>query len=291
MTTESMSEQLNAVKKLIPCKTKVEDVIHVLENNMMSAFVAGPIYSSWMFRINSSLINQVVALVKFPNEEGIAVDHTPWEMDLEEGRVQLISDFLGLRAVIVDAIDNLVGGYPPATFKDTFAWMTREDPEKNQVAIKQSIAKEWIDRRKRGDTLHSTMRDYVESEFTDKLKRYKRLIDCGEQALRYLEDAQYVKSRSETPYDHSNLPEWVDEMAVVSVEEKFPEMYKKKLMMLDRKLSKNTRMAVETELSLMEEVAKELGVELPSKEAGNQVVDMNYLKELGMAELEDEIDF
>jgi hypothetical protein len=266
-------------------KTRIETIIQALDANQMSNYVQGPIYSSWIFSINSALINLAVKLVRFP-QEGEGVEHMPWEMDIGSDTQQAISQLFGIRNIITDAINELEGGYPPSSIEDTFNWMTRTPPG---LADKQRLAAEFIARKKRGEKLHSTVKQYVEDNFLSLVKKFDALIATKDQVIKFLSEADYVKSRSNDAMDASNLPDWLDDMAQMKLETKFVDMYTSKQRLLDRKLTPATRTAIETELILMESVADELGVELPETNDDEGADDEAYIKTLKLED--DEVAF
>ena len=253
--------------------------IAVYSKYQMTSYTAGPIYSALLFRVNSTLINAVSRLVRFP--DGAGIDHTPWDQDLSQDAKSEIANWLGVRNHIVDAIEDLEGGYPPSTFEDTYNYLLRSNPEDNERALKQSYAMEYISRAKRGDKLHSTVQQFVEDNYMQAVKAYANLNDVKEQVLGYLEQANYVKERSDL-LEYNNLPDWFDEMVYTVTSAKFAASYAKKLTMLDRTLSPTTRKAVETEVFLMEQVAQELNYELPAP-ADTTSIDSAYLASLGIA--------
>jgi hypothetical protein len=204
----------------------------------------------------------------------------PWDQDLTDDVKHDIANWLGVRNQIVDAIEDLEGGYPPSTFADTYDYLLRSNPEDRSRELMQSYAVEYINRVKRGDKLHSTVKQYVEDNFAQAVKNYSTLRDVRDNVLNYLEQASYVKDRSEA-MEYNNLPEWFDEMVYTVGSTKFAASYSKKLTMLDRNLSPNTRKSVETEIFLMEQVAQELNYELPTP-VETAEVDNAYLASLGI---------
>lgn len=244
----------------------------------MTSYTAGPIYSSWLFRVNNTVINMVSRLVRFP--DGTGIEHMPWDQDLTDDVKHDIANWLGVRNQIVDAIEDLDGGYPPSSFADTYEYLLRSNPEDNARALKQSYAVEYINRAKRGEKLHSTVQQYVEDNYAQAVKNYSTLRDVRDNVLNYLEQAAYVKDRSNA-LDYGNLPDWFDEMIYTVGSAKFVASYAKKLTMLDRKLSPNTRKSVETEIFLMEQVAQELNYELPAP-VETAAIDSDYLASLGI---------
>jgi hypothetical protein len=258
---------------------KLHTVITTFDNLNMSPYVAGPIYSSWLFRVNAKLINDTSRLVRFPDGDGI--EHTPWEQDVSEDARSEIANWLGVRNSIVDAIDNLEGGYPPSEIADTYDYLVRNDPENNGIALKQGFAKEYLERKRQGDKLHSGLAQFVEDSFSALIKGHQTLIDNRDQVLGYLDKASYVKDRS-NPVEYSNLPEWFEDMIHNTTQAKFADMYTKKLCLLDRKLSPVTRSAVETELFLMENAAETIGLDLPKAEQAADSDDSAYLQSIGL---------
>lgn len=252
--------------------------ITAMSKYQMTSYTAGPIYSAWMFRVNNSLINAVSRLVRFPSADG--VEHMPWDMDVSDDAKYEISNWLGVRNTIIDAIEDLDGSYPPSSFEDTYAYLLRGNPEDNTKGLKQSYAMEYIGRVKRGERMHSTVQQYVEDNYAQAVRNYSQLIDTRDQVLAYLDKASYVKSRSDA-MDYGNLPDWFEEMVYTVGSTKFATSYSKKLVMLDRKLSPAIRTSIETEILLMEEVAKELNYELPEK-MSTEVLDTTYLASLGI---------
>ena len=245
----------------------------------MTSYTAGPVYSAWLFRVNNTLINAVSRLVRFP--DGTGIDHTPWDQDLNDDAKHEIANWLGVRNQIIDAIEDLEGSYAPSTIENTYDYLLRSNPEDNARGLMQSYAMEYINRVKRGDKLHSTVQQYVEDNYKQAVKNYANLVDVKEQVINYLEQAAYVKDRSES-MEYNNLPEWFDEMVYTVGSTKFAASYGKKLTMLDRTLSPTTRKAVETEIFLMEQVAAELNYELPVP-ADTSTIDSAYLASLGIA--------
>jgi hypothetical protein len=258
--------------------SKLEQVITTFDQHNMSSYVAGPIYSSWLFRINSTLINLVSRQVKFP--DGSGVEHTPWEEEVTDDVKAEIMNWLGVRNVVCDAIDNLEGGYPPAEIYNTYEWLLGNNPEDNALAIKQQFAKEYVDRKNKGDKLHSPIKQYVEDNYTTVVRGYQALVDTKEQVISYLDDAMFAKNKA-SPLDYGNLPEWFDDMVENVTASKFSTMYIKKLYMLDRNLAPTTRKSIETELFLMKECAQKLGIELhePSE---HDDLDDGYLASIGL---------
>lgn len=244
----------------------------------MSSYIAGPIYSAWLFRVNNTLINAVSRLVRFP--DGAGVEHMPWDQDITDDERHTIANWLGVRNSILDAIEDLEGSLPPSSFADTYDFLLRNNPEDNERSLKQSYAMEFIARAKRGEKLHSTVQQYVEDNYAQAVKSYSTLRDVRDNVLGYLENASYVKDRS-SALDYGNLPDWFEEMIYTVSSTKFANLYSKKLTMLDRKLSPNTRKSVETEIFLMEQVAQELNYELPVV-TENQPIDSAYLASLGI---------
>ena len=244
----------------------------------MTNYTAGPIYSAWLFRVNNTIINAVSRHVRFSDAEG--VEHMPWDQDLSDDVKHDIANWIGVRNNIIDAIEDLEGGYPPSSFADTYEFLLRSNPELNERTLKQSYAMDYIARAKRGDKLHSTVQQYVEDNFAQAVKNYSTLNDVRDNVLNYLEQACYVKDRSNA-LEYSNLPEWFDEMIYTVSSAKFIASYSKKLTMLDRNLSPNTRKAVETEIFLMEQVAQELNYDLPVQVA-TPAIDSAYLASLGI---------
>lgn len=258
-------------------KSHLDTVISTFDQFKMSPYVAGPIYSSWMFRINATLINLTSRLVRRP--DGSGVEHMPWEQDVSDDAKLEIANWLGVRNSIVDAIDSLEGGYPPASFEDTYNWLIKDNPEDNAIAIKQEFAREYI-QRSASEKLHSTLPQYVEDNFATKVRAHAALVDNKDAIIKYLEQASYVKDRTSS-LDYGNLPDWFEDMIHNTTERKFCEMYSKKLQSLDRKLAPTTRTAIETELFLMEEVAKALAIDLPKVDQVPQI-DTEYLASLGI---------
>ena len=244
----------------------------------MTSYTVGPVYSAWIFRVNNTLINAVSRLVRFP--DGTGIENAPWDQDLNDDAKHEISNWLGVRNQIVDAIEDLEGGYPPSSFEDTFNYLLRSNPEDNARSLQQGFAVEYINRIKRGEKLHSTVQQYVSDHYNQAVKNYSTLLDVKEQVLNYLEQAAYVKERSDS-MEYNNLPDWFDEMIYVVSSSKFVASYSKKLMMLDRSLSPTTRKAVETEVFLMEQVAQELNYDLPAP-VDTSTVDSAYLASLGI---------
>jgi hypothetical protein len=244
----------------------------------MSSYTANPIYSSWLFRVNNTLINTVSRLVRFP--DGTGVEHMPWEQDVSDDVKSEIANWIGVRNSIIDAIEDLDGALPPSSFENTYDYLMRNNPEDNELPLKQSYARDYIARAKRGEKLHSTVQQYVEDNYATAVKGYATLRDTRDNVLSYLENAAYVKDRS-APLQYSNLPERFEDMIYSVSSTKFAFMYGKKLTMLDRKLSPNTRKAIETEIFLMEQVATDLNYDLPAP-ATNQPIDSAYLASLGL---------
>lgn len=262
-----MSDQLNTI-------------IATFDKFQMSSYTVGPIYSAWLFRVNNTLINLVSKQVKFPNGDG--VEHMPWDQDLTDDVRRDVANWIGVRNNIIDAIESLDGGYPPSTFEDTYDYLLRNNPEDNEKQIKQNYAMEYIARVKRGEKLFSTIQQFVEDNYTQEVKQYNNLRDTRDHVVKYLENASYVKDRSDS-LDFGNLPEWFHDMVYTVSSNKFAASYAKKLTLLDRSLSPTTRKAIETEIFLMEQVAEDLAFDLPqSKPASDNPIDSAYLASLGI---------
>jgi hypothetical protein len=259
--------------------TLINQTISAFNKYQMTSYTVGPIYSAWLFRVNNTLINLVSRHVRFA--DGAGIEHMPWDQDLTDDTKHEIANWLGVRNCIVDAIEDLEGGYPPSSFADTYEYLLRGNPEDNERALKQSFAMEYIARAKRGEKLHSTVQQYVEDNYSQAVKNYSTLRDVRDNVINYLENADYVKSRS-SALDYGNLPDWFDEMIYTVSSTKFATSYSKKLTMLDRQLSPTTRKAIETEIFLMEQVAQELNYELPQPVEGTPAIDNAYLASLGL---------
>lgn len=256
----------------------LNQTIATFSSHQMTSYTAGPIYSAWLFRVNNTLINTVSRHVRFA--DGAGVEHMPWDQDLTDDVKHDIANWLGVRNTIVDAIEDLEGGYPPSSFADTYEYLLQGNPEDNERSLKQSYAMEYISRAKRGEKLHSTVQQYVEDNYAQSVKNYSTLRDVRDNVLAYLDNADYVKSRS-SAMDYGNLPDWFDEMIYTVSSSKFAASYGKKLTMLDRQLSASTRKAIETEIFLMEQVAQELNYELPVQTT-TPTIDSGYLASLGI---------
>jgi hypothetical protein len=256
----------------------LNNTVAVYSKYQMTSYTAGPIYSAWLFRVNNTLINAVSRLVRFPDANG--VEHMPWDQDLTDDAKHEISNWLGVRNQIIDAIEDLDGGYPPSSFADTYEYLLRSNPDDNERSLKQSYAVDYINRVRRGEKLHSTVQQYVEDNFAQTVRNYSILYDVRDQVLAYLDKAAYVKERSES-MEYNNLPDWFDEMIYTVASTKFASSYSKKLVTLDRKLSPSTRTAIESEIFLMEQVAQELNYELPTASLTPQI-DSAYLASLGL---------
>lgn len=257
----------------------INEIISTLDQHNMSSYVSGPIYSSWLFRVNSTLINATSRLVRFP--DGAGVEHTPWEQDVSDDAKAEIANWLGVRNSICDAIDSLEGGYPPASIASTYEYLVGNNPEFNALDIKQGFAKEYVERKNRGDKLHSTLKQYVEDNYATVVRGYENLVDVKDQVLAYLDKASYVKDRS-SQLEFNNLPEWFNDMVENTTSAKFSSMYAKKLIMLDRNLTPKTRQSIETELFLMKECAIKLGIDLQEPEEADDSGDDAYLESIGL---------
>lgn len=260
--------------------SNLEKTISTFDQYQMTSYTAGPIYSAFIFRVNNTLINLVSRHVRFPEDNANGIDHMPWDQDLSDDIKHDIANWLGVRNSIVDAIDSLEGGYPASSFADTYDYLLRSNPESEERNLKQNFALEYIARAKRGEKLHSTVKQYVEDNFTQAVKNHAMMIDVKEQVLDYLEKAAYVKDRS-SALEYANLPDWFEDMIFTVGSNKFIASYQKKLTMLDRTLSPTTRKAIETEIFLMEQVAQELNYELPAP-VETPEIDSAYLASLGL---------
>lgn len=242
----------------------LQNVINTLTENYMPAFTAGPIYSSFLTRVNTRLINTVSRFVTFPDGDG--VEHTMWEDTIPQEVKEDISNWLGVRNTIIDAINELEGYYPPSTFEDTCNWLTRSDAITPDAInkLEQKYAIEYMSREAAGEKLYSNMKQYVESQVQSVVRSASNLNDMRDAVLNYLNKADTEKSKDPAALSYNNLPEWFDDMVLEVVESKFSKIYEDKQFKLDTRLSPSTRQAIETELLLMENVAKKLKIELKS---------------------------
>lgn len=257
----------------------LQNIINAMTSNQMTSYTAGPIYSSWLFRVNSTVINLVSRFVSFP--DGSGVEHETWEDTITPEVKEQLHNWLGVRNNIIDAINDLEGGFPPSSFDDTYTYLVQSASNVNESQLKQMFAKEYIRRQQAGEKMHSTIKQYVEDHVTATIKGNETLIDVKDTVLNYLYKEESAKTKDASAVSYSNLPEWFDDMVFTVFESKFSEMYSKKQVMLDRRLSPSTRQAIETELYLMIETAKQVGVEI--KPVENTDFDQNaYLSSLGL---------
>lgn len=256
----------------------LQKVINAMTENHMTSYTSGPIYSSFLFRVNSTLINLVSRHVTFPDGDG--VEHTMWEDTIPVEVKEQISNWLGVRNTIIDAINELDGGYPPATIGETYDYLISTATNVNETQLKQQFALEYLRRQKAGEKLHSNIKDYVDDSYTAVMRSNANLVDTRDAVITYLDKAETDKSKDPAALSYNNLPEWFDDMVLSVFEAKFSALYGKKLTMLDRPLSPSTRQAIETEALLMESVADKLKVELKST---RPEIDQNaFLASLGL---------
>jgi hypothetical protein len=252
--------------------------IAAFDKYQMNSYTVGPIYSAWLFRVNNTLINLVSRQVRFP--DGAGIEHAAWEDEMTDDVKHEVQNWLGVRNSIVDAIEELEGGYPPSSFADTYDYLLRNNPEDNERTLKQSFARDYLQRVKRGEKMHSTVQQFVEDNYAQSVRSYSNLQDTRDNVLSHLEKAGYAKERN-NPLSYDNLPDWFEEMVYSVGSSKFANSYSKKLITLDRNLSPQTRTAIETEIMLMEQVALELKYDLPVVEMTDKI-DHHYLASLGI---------
>lgn len=257
----------------------LQSIINAMTKSQMTSYTAGPIYSSFVFRVNSTLINLVSRFVTFP--DGTGIEHETWEESIPADVKEQVHNWLGVRNNIVDAINELDGGYPPASIEDTYNYLLQSASNVDQNQLMQSFALDYVRRQSAGEKMHSTIQQYVEDHVATTLRSNSMLADTKDQVLSYLSKEDLEKSKDASATSYCNLPEWFEEVIATVFEAKFTDAYNKKLVLLDRRLSPNTRQAIETEVFLMEDVAKEIGIKLKHDKKSD--FDQNaYLASLGL---------